>query len=86
MARMSGSRGLTVVLLVLLLLAGLVDLLRPGSFILATWHRMNPRQTPLERAVKDFKEGRPVTIPRSNRVEGRGTQGVIPRTRSPASA
>lgn len=86
MSRTSGRKGLVVIVLALVLLAGIVDLVRPGSLILGAWRRMNPPQTPLERAVKDFKEGRPVTIPRSNRVEHRGPQGVILPSRSPTPA
>jgi hypothetical protein len=78
MSRASGRRGLVLALLLLAVLAGVLDLLRPESFLLQQWRRLNPHQTPLERAVKEFQRTREVPLPRSNRVYGEGTRRDMP--------
>lgn len=82
MSRTSGRRGLLLVLLALVLLAAIVDLVRPDSFILGVWNRPTERETPVERAVEQLKRNRAVPLPRSNRVGERDTRSVIPATRT----
>lgn len=68
MSRISGGRGLLMALLVLVLLAGIVDVLRPESLILGTLRGAKSRpQTPAERAVEEFQERREVPLPASKR-------------------
>lgn len=81
MSRLSGRRGLLVVLLVLLLMAAVVDLLRPGSVILGTWRSLQGRPvTPAERAIEEFQRAREVPAPRSNRVLDERSRGSISPT------
>jgi len=84
MSRTFGGRGLLVVGLILVFLAVVADLLRPESLILGIWRDPGTPQTPIERAVKDFTKGRQEPPPRSNRVEGRGTRGVMSGAHSPS--
>ncbi|HKJ03633.1 MAG TPA: hypothetical protein VJ997_14295 [Longimicrobiales bacterium] len=74
-----------MVLLVLILLATVVDLVRPGSIIRGALDRPHRAQTPAEQAVKEFTKERQTPLPRSNRVEveGGSTRGFIASTRAP---
>ena len=87
MSRLSGRRGLIVVFLVLALLAGIVDLLRPESVILGTWRSLQSRPlTPAERAIEEFQRAREVPLPRANRIWDGRTRGSISPTGAPRAA
>ena len=77
MSRASGRRGLALILAILVALAVVVDLIRPGSLILAGWDSLSPDPTPRERAGQTL-ERFGVPLPRSNWVEEPRSRGDMP--------
>ena len=59
MSRSPAGRGLLVVAVLLALLAVVVDLSRPGSWLLGVWDSLSPSTTRAEQTVDKVHETRP---------------------------